>query len=404
MKEQRIAIDNLMLDPNNPRFVQRFGAQKHFSDDVIEGLQNNILKYFTIRKGTKEYEDSDNDESFDIDLDEFSDIEDLWNSMSNVGFVPIDRIVVRKLHNSDKYVVIEGNRRIATAKKLLKKDNQEKNPEKRLSPRITDSLKIVETMFFDTEGMNQEDMDHQLAVILGLRHHGSVKEWTPLPKAYNIHKEYMGLAPTLENFEYKNQRANEVASRLSVKNTDVRRACMTYIVYRQLCNTFEGVKPGHYTLIETAVINRTLTGTSGYFVIDSSSFQMDEPSLYKMNELCQFDVRDDPSHKDTIPEPRNFRYLADLVKAHDSHENESVQNHAAGLLREVESATRSAESAADSLKHFINQKEWAQALNKALDKQEEDLVIDEFTPIGMELTYLKEVTTTFERLRRVLQL
>ena len=404
MNELKISLDDFMLDPNNPRFVQKFDSPKHIPDDAIEGQQNNILNHFIRGKAKSEYEDSDSDDSLESDSEAFFDIEDLWNSMSNIGLVPIDRIVVRKLNHSDKYLVIEGNRRVATAKQLLKKDNQEINPQKRLRSKIIDSLTEVETICFDTEGLSQEEVDQQLTVILGLRHHGSVLEWNPLPKAYNTYKEYLGLDPRMDNFEYKNKRANDVASRLSVRATDVRKACMTYIVYRQLSDTFEGVKPSHYSLIETAVTNKTLTSTSGYFVVDSSSFQMDEASLYKMNELCQFDERDNLSHEDTIPEPRHFRYLADLVKACNTHENESVRGHAAGLLVEVESGARPAESAADSLKHFINQKEWAQALNKALDKQDNDLNIDEFNPIAMELTYFKEVTTTFERLRRVLEL
>lgn len=405
MVEHEIALDDLMLDPNNPRFVRKFATPKHFFDDAIEGCQSDVLKHFTRGKGKSENGDSDTDESSSGESDDFFKIEDLWNSMSNIGFVPIDRIVVRKLKDSDKYLVIEGNRRIATAKQLLKKDDLEKNPKNKLTIKIKESLRSIETLQLNVEGMSQEEVDHRVSVILGLRHYGSVLEWTPLPKAYNIWREYMGLDPILEDFEYNNKRARMVASRLSVKYTDVQKACMTYIVYRQLSETFDGVRPHHYSLIEAAVTKKTLTSSVGYFVVNSSSYQMEEPSLGRMDDLCQFDQRDKLSNEDkTIPEPRNFSHLARLVRARDANPDESVKKHAAGLLVEVQSGNRNAESAAYSLTEFINQKQWAIALNNALDKQEKELVIDKFNPIGMELTRLNEVTNTFKPLRRALQL
>ncbi|MFC1873667.1 hypothetical protein ACFLW3_02525, partial [Chloroflexota bacterium] len=298
----------------------------------------------------------------------------------------------------------EGNRRIATAKQLLKKNSLEKNPNNKLTPKIVKSLESIEVLLLNTDGMSQEDVEHKVSVILGLRHHGSVLEWNPISKAYNILKEYMGLDPVQEDFKYSIKRVNNVASRLSVKHTNVKKGLMTYIVYTQLKNIFPGVKPSHYSLIEAAVTKKALTGANGYFIVNPLSYQMDEPSLAKMDELCQFNERDDPAHGDTIPEPRNFTHLARLVRARDAHQNESVKKHAAGLLLEVESANRTAESAADSLTAFIDQKEWAIALEKALDKQEADLDIESFNPIGMELTRFNEVTNTFERLKRLLQI
>jgi len=234
MEEKYIDLEKLMLDPNNPRFIQKFGSSKYFSDDAIEDCQNGVLKLFTRGKGTTELEESDNEETLIIDSGDFFDIEDLWNSMSNIGFLPIDRIVTRKLANSDEYLVIEGNRRIAAAKQLLRKNSTETNPSQKLDQRVVDSLGSLEVLILKTEGMSQEEIDRQVAVILGLRHYGSVLEWNPLPKAYNMLKEYLGLDPSMEEFRFENLRANRVASRLTVKPNAVRKACMTYIVYRQL--------------------------------------------------------------------------------------------------------------------------------------------------------------------------
>ena len=402
MQEERIEIRNLLLDPNNPRFAQSFGATARVADDAVEGLQKQVLNRF--RRNSP------------AESDGFFDIDDLWNSMSIIGFVPIDRIVVRKLADSDKYLVIEGNRRIATAQLLLTKDDVEPNPDKRLGAKITDSLKAVEALVLETEGKDQHEIEHRVSVILGLRHFGSVLPWSPLPKAFNTYTEYMGLNPAMETFEFKASRVTAVAGRLSVKPGDVRNACMTYIVYRQLCATFEGIEPLHYSLIQSAVTNRTLTGATGYFVLDSVSCTLDEPSLSKLNDLCQFARREDlPSAKKTIPQPQSFRYLARVVKESRTNPDQSVRDYAMGLLLEVEShcqadeenddseTYRNAESANDSLVAFINQKEWAAKLGRTLDKQDESLAVSEFIPIGSALPYLNEVVTTFDRLRRVLQ-
>jgi len=187
-----------------------------------------------------------------------------------------------------------------------------------------------------------------------------------------------------------------------VKRADVRNNCKTYIVYCQLRTAFDGLRPQHFSLIQGAVTNQTLTSRTGYFTIDMKTFEMDEPSLAKLNDLCQFDRRDDQGFVKIIPEPREFKLLARLVNESLTNEHEAVRDHAKGLINEVEAGNRPLESAVDSLVSFINQKEWARALMKALDRQETSLQVEAYRPIGNALLHKNEVCTTFARLRRVL--
>ena len=83
MEEKGIALNDLMLDPNNPRFVQSFGNRVHFEDDAIEGRQNDVLNHFTRGKSKGEADEFENGES-----EEFIDIEELWNSISKIAQVP----------------------------------------------------------------------------------------------------------------------------------------------------------------------------------------------------------------------------------------------------------------------------------------------------------------------------
>lgn len=403
METRQVPIDDLMLDPNNPRFIKQFSNPKTYNDDEIDGCQASVLKQFKLGGTQVNPLGSETGEESDEDETGFFELDDLWNSMKDIGLVLIDRIVVRKLEHSNKYLVIEGNRRIATAKLLLQKDKVEPNPQKKLSTKIIDSLQSIEVLQLMTDGMNPEDIKHHVAIILGLRHHGSVLEWSALAKAYNTLKEYKGLDPVMEKFKFNNERAGDVAGRLSVKLSYVGKACMTYMVYEQLRERFPGVKPSHYSLIEAAVTRKVLTGSRGYFVVDLSTYEMDEPSLVLMDQLCQFEHR--TQNKDNIiPDPRNFSHLAQLVRGRDAHPDESVKKHAAGLLIQVESAELKAEDAASNLKSFINKKSWSDALDKELDKQDKELDIEEFDPESMDFTFFKDVNDVYNVLRRALNL
>ena len=85
-KEKVVGLDDIFFDPNNPRF---FNKERLTPDSRIieEGIQRSCLQK----------------------MQEF-DIRELKDSIARVGFLPIDRIVVRAIPNADdKYVVVEGN-------------------------------------------------------------------------------------------------------------------------------------------------------------------------------------------------------------------------------------------------------------------------------------------------------
>jgi len=156
MTEERvISIDDLVLDPNNPRFVRDLHLAANTSDEEVEGIQERVLARFSTTGDAQE------------GSGDFFDIGDLRRSMRAIGFVPIDRIVVRKLRGSDKYLVVEGNRRIAAAESLRREDAKEANPDNRLPQPILESLERIETLVIETEGRSEEQVAHRVSVILG---------------------------------------------------------------------------------------------------------------------------------------------------------------------------------------------------------------------------------------------
>ena len=100
LKPEKIHIENILLDPNNPRLISTWN--EHVPDDKIPN--DRVQKMI-------------NDSIIKIG------IKDLTEKIQRQGFLVIDRVVVRPI-GEDKYVVVEGNRRIAAVKYLLDPQNK----------------------------------------------------------------------------------------------------------------------------------------------------------------------------------------------------------------------------------------------------------------------------------------
>jgi hypothetical protein len=93
----------------------------------------------------------------------------------------MDRIVVRKIMGEDnKYVVVEGNRRIAAIKSIL---NDHKAGELTLDESLLAQLQEIEVLELMTD---PERFPLYQASLQGVRHISGVKEWGPYQKANAI--------------------------------------------------------------------------------------------------------------------------------------------------------------------------------------------------------------------------
>jgi hypothetical protein len=386
LRPAEIAIDELLLDPNNPRFVETLRLESEVADEDVESRQADIRKRFKVRGA-----DSDEGDFFSID--------DLCASMEKIGFVPIDRVVVRKLRKGNKYLVIEGNRRVCAAKTLLE-DNGSRRSDKQLPEELEQSLRSIEVLLLDTDGLSDAEIHDKVGIILGLRHYGSVLEWEPLPKAYNIYREYMNLDPRLETFSQDAKRLGAVASLLSINRSQVKNAIKTYIAYEQLRESVDGVRPRHFSLIEALVTNTRLAGT-GYVAVGESDCRLSEPTIERLEKVCEFTRRDNSNHQKILDTPQSVAGFSRLV-----YEGRAgggpVKDFAAGLIQQVEDTERTLDDALDNLNTFKRQRRWATALQELLQKQAGELPLDKYTASGNELMYKDELKTAFGKLRRFL--
>ncbi|MBI4009574.1 MAG: ParB N-terminal domain-containing protein [Candidatus Aenigmarchaeota archaeon] len=149
-EERQVNLEDVFLDPNNPRFS---GKEKLVSDSRIieESIQRTCFEK----------------------MHDFG-IEELKENIKRVGFLPIDKIVVRRIADSKKYVVVEGNRRI-TAIKQLKIEHE--SGEIELSDAVLNSI-----LRFTVYVYKGKEPDIAW-IIQGIRHISGIKNWKPYQQA-----------------------------------------------------------------------------------------------------------------------------------------------------------------------------------------------------------------------------
>lgn len=145
-----IPLHQIYLDPNNPRFTAAdwdyIPVESWDKPDVQEVAQRRLLADF--------------------------DVEKLRMSMEVNGFLPIDRVIVKKFAD-DMYVVLEGNRRICAAKLIGQYAIDGSN----VSSAVLDSLSMIPCLQYT-------GTDEDAAwVFQGLRHIAGVTEWSAFNKA-----------------------------------------------------------------------------------------------------------------------------------------------------------------------------------------------------------------------------
>lgn len=152
-----LSLDMLYLDPNNPRFSESNTSRVRDENIDNESRQKQILERM--------------EKEFAVDR--------LTDSIESNGYLPIDRAVVRQF-KKNKYVVLEGNRRISAAKRLWDMHTEGK---KQLDTKVLDSLNEIPVLIY-------VGSDSDAAWIFqGLRHLSGIKDWSAYNKAQLLVKQ-----------------------------------------------------------------------------------------------------------------------------------------------------------------------------------------------------------------------
>jgi ParB-like nuclease family protein len=180
----------LRFDPNNPRFGGNLSGKKE--DEIEEFL---IAKPYYAGE--------------------------LIDSFLENGFIDYEPLIVREDNGS--FLVLEGNRRLAAVKHILRNRNRYETPENK---KKIDSLTRVPVLKF-SQGGNQEVNER---IYLGLRHLLGYREWPPLSKAKFLNREIKSVGDV-----------DRVVREIGITKSDIQR----YLVpYRVLLKTNSDIPEG----------------------------------------------------------------------------------------------------------------------------------------------------------------
>lgn len=183
------SVDNLYLDPTNPRLGRRLASPTLPQSKVLDAMK-------------------------DWTLDE------LATSFLESGFWPQEALLVveEELYGKKQLVVIEGNRRLA-ALKLLQR--AVKGDPSSLKWRELVEGQKPQKDFFENIPYIKVDSRNKVAAYLGFRHVTGIKEWKPAEKA-----QYIAKLIEEDNLSY-----DDVRRKIGSKTPTVRQH---YISYRLL--------------------------------------------------------------------------------------------------------------------------------------------------------------------------
>ena len=186
---QWIAVDDLLLDPENPRLT------------IEEKNQKSLLRYMIANEGLFE----------------------LAASFAKSGYFVEEPIVVVKAEKSPtRYIVVEGNRRVSALKLLLDEDlRDELIGRKRRWPKLDRTrkreLEEIPAIEYDTRA--------EVIPFLGFRHITGIKTWDSFAKAKYV-------AQLIES----GMDISGVEERIGDSESTVKKYYQAYVVYDQLKN------------------------------------------------------------------------------------------------------------------------------------------------------------------------
>lgn len=159
--EKGYSLKTLFLDPNNYRFIDKNDYAQCSDEEIADKKIQD--RTFELLRGKNN-----------------SNISDLLASFKQNGYVPVDQIQVRKIGHQ-KYLVIEGNRRIAALKVLEQMHNESKDIGK-LDPELFKKVPVI-----DYEG----DDPALFKVLMGLKHISGNKKWPAINQAKLLESLYV---------------------------------------------------------------------------------------------------------------------------------------------------------------------------------------------------------------------
>lgn len=185
-KIETVNISQLFLDPNNFRLINEKNYTPVNKEKICdEQVQRRTL---TLLCGNKN-----------------ENIQDLLDSFKANGYLPVDQIQVKKIENSNNFLVLEGNRRTAALKILKELYENESIDTQKFDVNFLKSIPVVVYSGADDEV--------QQFIVMGLKHISGNKKWGEWNQAQ--------LVKSLYNSEKMSE--EEICASIGIDKTSLRR-------------------------------------------------------------------------------------------------------------------------------------------------------------------------------------
>jgi ParB-like nuclease domain len=272
-----ILIENLLFDPINPRMPRNY--EQKTDTEIIEWM-----------------------------LDDAS-LLDLISSIANNGYFAGEPLVVVK-SEGEKYIVIEGNRRLAAAKILNNPDLSKVKKKQILELLQEREHQDLPTSLPCYEINNREEADEYL----GFRHVTGVKSWGALEKAKYTFKLY-------EDYQHKHNRQNiykSIAKKIGSKGAYIQRMILSYRLFQIIENSkFYGIKELDEENFEISLLADAATkylNLQDFLGVNlDASEELVDLNHSRLKEVVQWLYEKNSENTTRVGESRNIRLLNAVV-------------------------------------------------------------------------------------------
>ena len=252
----------------------------------------------------------------------------LIDSLLENGFIDYEPLVVRGA-DGNKYIVVEGNRRLAAIKHILAHQNEYRG-------KISDLKRIPALIFPDRPDQEQQD---EMRVYLGVRHLFGFREWPPISKARFLHHEVRN-----------KDDLKRIVRELGISAQEVRRFL---VPYRTLLKANEAMPEDEDFWVLGEALSRSGIKSYLQLEIDRNTFEIVSVSETKLKHLLNFLYgKRDAKKKSRDPESaaiRDTRQLSALSRVlNDSRASAALEKGSS-----LEDAELFVESKAESLDRLL---------------------------------------------------
>ena len=300
-----LSPDLLYLDPKNPRLSLSLSKKMSTLSDAEICSEKTQKEIFST-----------------IEDDRFH-IPDLIRSFSTRGFAKGSQPILVKKITAKKYLVLEGNRRVASIKTILK--NVDRNVG---GPSIIEKRHLETLINIPVEIFKYKTNKHftERAVITGVLsniHITGAEAWGSMEQAMVLYDDYMASLESYrekkglysdERYVYIKAVMEKAANLHNITRATLRNDINIYAVYDALKEADYEVMPEHYSLLDLALKGDE---TRDFFNFKNSNASIAKAGMKLLNEVCIDDGA-------IVTNPKDFGIFKYIVMHGTAGEKEQV--------------------------------------------------------------------------------